>query len=304
MILVVLAVVGATAFGILCEHRLSHARAAAQRTLAVMLYALVPFVSYVNIAHLKVTAAGGLGLVFAYVMVAIVGTSAWAIGRFGLKLSSPRLGALICSVVVVNTGYLGYPMSVALLGPAALPSAVAYDQLVSGPCLFLIGFGVGAAFGTEAGSGGWARARRFLTRNPPLIAVVAGLLVPASWAPSPLPAISHLVVGGLLVLGFFAVGVYLSSERREDRAPLLERPASPVLAAVGLRMVLAPLILITFSTLIVRLPSAYLLQAAMPAGISSLIVGYAYGLDQRLIATIIVWGTALALIGGLVGAAL
>ncbi|MFZ0040053.1 MAG: transporter, partial [Solirubrobacteraceae bacterium] len=203
MILVVIAVVGATTFGIACERRSAGALTVARRILGVMLYVLVPFVSYVNIAHLKVTVAGGLGLVFGYMMVAAVGLSAWAVGRFVLRLPAPRLGALICSVIVVNSGYLGYPMTVALLGSGALGSAVAYDQLVSGPSLFLIGFAVGAAFGTAAGATGWERARAFLTRNPPLLAVIAGLLVPAAWAPAPLPAVSHVVVWMLLVLGFF-----------------------------------------------------------------------------------------------------
>jgi hypothetical protein len=149
-----------------------------------------------------------------------------------------------------------------------------------------------------------ARVRAFLTRNPPLVAVVAGLLASPALAPAPLPAISHVVVGSLLVLGFFAVGVFLSSERREDGAPLLEWPDRRVGLAMGLRMVVAPLLVAAMSALFVSLPSAYFLQAAMPTGINALLVGHAYGLDQRLIATIIVWSTAAALVVGLALAAL
>jgi hypothetical protein len=69
--------------------------------------------------------------------------------------------------------------------------------------------------------------------------------------------------------------------------------------AILLRAGLAPLILAGLSLLVVRVPHAYLLQAAMPSGINSLVVGHAYGLDQRLIATIIVWSTMLTLIVGL-----
>lgn len=304
MILVALAVILATTCGITCEHRFDGARHAATRTLRVMLYVLVPFVSYVNIAHLDVTVGAGVGIAIAWVMVAIVGSSAFVIGRFAMRLADYELGAVICSVVVVNTGYLGLPMAVALLHARALGSAVAYDQLVSGPSLFIVGFGVGAAFGAHSRGGGRARVWAFLTRNPPLIGVVAGLLAPPSLAPAPLPAVSHVVVASLLVLGFFAVGVFLSSERREDSAPLLEWPDRRVGLAIGLRMLTAPLLVAGMSTLFVRLPSAYFLQAAMPTGISSLIVGHAYGLDQRLIATIIVWSTAAALVFGLVLAAL
>jgi len=304
LIFVALAVALSAAVGVICERRYDGARRTARRLLHLMLYVLVPFVSYVNIAHLKVTVGTGVGLAFAWVMVAVVGSCALAIGRFGLGLAGPQLGAVICSVIVVNTGYLGLPMAVVLLHPGALGSAVAYDQLISGPSLFLIGFAVGAALGDHSTGGGLARARSFLTRNPPLIAVIAGLLAPPSLAPDPLPALSHVVVGMLLVLGFFAVGVNLSSERREEAAPLLELPGRSVALALSLRIVLAPLLMAAMSTLFVRLPSAYLLQAAMPTGVSSLIVGHVYGLDQRLIATTIVWGTAATLVIGFTVAAL
>src|SRR5437660_6841350 len=109
----------------------------------------------------------------------------------------------------------------------------------------------------------------------------------------------HFVVISLLLLGFFAVGVNLSTERRQDEAPLLERPDRRVGAAVALRLLVTPLVLGAVSTLAIRLPSAYLLQAAMPTGVNSLIIGHAYGLDQRLIATIIVWSTSVVMLVGL-----
>ena len=69
--------------------------------------------------------------------------------------------------------------------------------------------------------------------------------------------------------------------------------------AVALRLAAVPLVLFGISELVVKLPSAYLLQAAMPTGINSLIVGHAYGLEQRLIATIIVWSTMAVMVIGL-----
>jgi predicted permease len=304
VILVAVAVILAATGGIVCERRFAGAPRAAALILRAMLYVLVPFVSYVNIAHLHMTVGTGVGIALAWVTMAVVCGLAYKIGRSALKLRNAELGAVICSVAVVNTGYLGLPMAVALLGTHALGAAVAYDQLVNGPALFIVGFGVGATFGTDAEAGGMARARTFLTRNPPLLAVVAGLLAGPALAPAPLPAISHLVVDGLLVLGFFTVGIYLASERREDAAPLLERPDRRVALAVLLRMMVAPLVLGLLSLVVIRVPTAYLLQATMPSGINSLIVGHAYGLDQRLIATIIVWSTIIGLVGGLLAATL
>jgi predicted permease len=151
----------------------------------------------------------------------------------------------------------------------------------------------------RAGNTRRERFRSFITRNPPLLAVIAGLIAPASLAPPVLVKASHVVVALLLPLGFFAVGVNLSAERREDRAPLVERPDGRVAVAVGLRVCAVPLVLAGVSALIIRLPTAYLLQAAMPTGINSLIVGHAYGLEQRLIATIIVWSTSVVMLVGL-----
>ena len=119
MILVALAVVASTAFGVVCEHRRSESAARASRiALEVMLYALVPFVSFVNIAHLHLTSGGGVGLIGAYVAIATAGVIAWGIGRFGMRLVRPTLGAIILSVVVVNTGYLGLP-PVTYVSPSA-----------------------------------------------------------------------------------------------------------------------------------------------------------------------------------------
>jgi predicted permease len=134
--------------------------------------------------------------------------------------------------------------------------------------------------------------------------VLAGLLTPASVVPGSLLHVSHVVVIAMLPLGFFAVGVTLSTERRAEGGRLLEPPDRRVAVAVGLRLVVAPAVLLAASLTAIRLPSAYLLQAAMPTAINSLIVGNAYGLDQRLIATAIVWSTAAALVVGVAVAAL
>lgn len=299
MPLVAAVVIVSTGLGLVFERHNDRAPAVARGVLALMLYVLVPFVSFVNIAHLRITAGAGAGLVFAYLAIGAAGLLAWLVARGPLGLDRPGQGALICSVILVNTGYLGLPMTVALLGGHALSSAVAYDQLVSGPMMFVIGFGVGAAFGTRSGNRGSTRLKAFLVRNPPLLAVIAGLIAPASAAPPALVHASHVVVAALLPLGFLTVGVNLSAERRAEGAPLIELPDRRVVFAVLLRLFGPVSILAVISATIVALPKAYLLLAAMPTAVNSLIVGHAYGLDQRLIATIIVWSTVTVLLVGL-----
>lgn len=298
MILVALTAIVATAAGILLDHHTIWAGQLAHRALTFMLYGLIPLISYVSFAHLHLALGGGIGLLIAYVGLGLSGLLAFTLGRrIGVK--GPTLGALIVCVILVNTTYLGYPMTVALLGSHSLPHAVAYDQIVSTPMMFTAGFAVGAAFGEGERPTFLARAKAFLTRNPPLLAAIAGLIVPASFAPAPLIDATHVVVDALLVTGFVVVGVYLSSERREDGAPLLPRPDREVGVALLSRFLLTPLLLGAVSLAGVAIPSAYLLQAAMPSAIGGLIVGHAFSLDQRLIATVIAWSTILVLAVGI-----
>ncbi|MBO0769728.1 MAG: AEC family transporter, partial [Solirubrobacterales bacterium] len=95
---------------------------------------------------------------------------------------------------------------------------------------------------------------------------------------------------------FFTVGVYLSSERRSQGLPLFQTPDATILGALALRFGVTPAVLGLVSLSGIAVPAAFLLQAAMPSGINGLIVGHAYGLDQRLIATVIVWGTLAAIL--------
>jgi predicted permease len=261
-----------------------------------MFWVLLPFVTFFTLARLHITAGVGAGLVLAYAELAIVGTCAWLVGTRMLRLPRPSVGALIVVVVVVNTGYLGLPLVTALLGSDDLPPAIAFDSLVSGPMFYVAGLAIGAAFGTRAGGTRAERVRTYLLRNPPLLAAVGGLLAPASVAPDAVIDAVHVVIYTLLVAGFFALGVNLAVEAEEGflRLPLTR----PVAVAVVLRLAAAPALLALLSAIIIDVPDAYLFQAAMPAGINSLVVAHTYGLDLRLTSSALAWTTAIVVAAG------
>jgi malate permease and related proteins len=296
------AIVASTAAGVWAERRRgASARRAAHGALDAIFYGLLPFVTFFALARLHVTAGVGVGIGLVYAELAIVSTTAWLVATRVLALSRPSTGAVLCVVMLANTGFLGLALAVALLGSSALPAATAVDSLVSGPMFYLGAFVVGAAFGARRGDGSLL-AR--VTRNPPLIAAVAGLLAPAGAAPHALVQVAHALVWVMLAAGFFALGVNLGAEA-DDGALVFPPPLTPPVAlTVGLRLVAAPGLLLGLSALVVRVPHAYLLQAAMPSGINSLVVGHAFGLDLRLIAAALAWTTAIALVAGLVGSAL
>ena len=298
MLTVAAVVIAATAAGVALEHRSAVAPRLASGCLNLMLYVLVPFVAYTSFAHLHLSLDAGAGLVLAYAGLGLAGALAYLAGSRWLGLSRPAVGALVCVVLLVNTGYLGLPMAVAVLGGSHLNQAVAYDQVVSGPMVFTAGFAVGAVFGTRHEHVGPRRLLAVITRNPPLVAALAGLLVPPSLVPHALLDVRRVVIDALLVIGFIVVGISLSAERREDEAPLLELPDRRIGAALVLRFATNVGVLSLASLAGLAIPTAYLLQAAMPSGVNALLVGHAFGLDQRLIARAIVWSTGAVLLVG------
>jgi predicted permease len=296
---VALTIVAALAAG-LEAHRRAPARAPrlARRLLGLMLFGLTPFVTFVNVAHLELTADVGGGVLAGWLALALAGAVGWAIGRFALHLPPPSNGVLTNVALQSNTGYLGLPLCVAVLGASHLPEAVAYDSFVQQPVFLLGVFGVGAAMGTRAGATAGERTRAFVSRNPPLLASVAGLIAPASLAPHALVLASRGLVFAMLPLGFFAVGVTLAAERGGARRfpPPFTRP---IAAALALRLVLAPLLLVAIAAPFIDLPASYALLAAMPAGLNGLTVAHVYGLDLRLAAGAIAWSTLVAIGVGL-----
>jgi predicted permease len=249
-------------------------------------------------ARLQITASVGAGIGLAYVTLGVVGVAAWATGRWLLRLPRASVGALVVCCVVVNTGFLGLPLVAVLLGADDLGPAIAYDTLVSGPMLYVFGFAVGALFGTKAGVGARQRLVTFL-KNPPLIAVVAGLLAPDVLAPHALADAARYVTICLLPIGFFVLGVNLAAEAQGGSLAFPPAFSRAVAAIIGLRMVLAPALLAGLAALTIAVPHAYLLQAAMPSGINCLLIAHVYGLDVRLTSSAVAWTTTVAVVAGL-----
>lgn len=289
--LIALTIALALGAGVAAHRRFGERAGDAARTaLRVMLYVLVPFVVFFNLTRLEIDADVGGGLVIGWVSVAVTGLAAYWASR-AMRLSRPETGSLINASIHPNTAYLGLPMTAAVLGTDQLELAVAYDVLVGVPTLLLGVFAVGAAFGTRAGDTVADRLRAFFTRNPPLLAALAALVAPDALAPDALVDASRVLVFALLPLGFWAVGVTLA----EDRA--LPPPVTRALgAALALRLVLAPALLLAISAPLIDLPTPYLLIAAMPTGLNGLVVAHAYGLDLRLAAGAAAWGTAIVLV--------
>jgi malate permease and related proteins len=305
VLLTALAIVASVLVGVWAERRRPDAAAQASRQILVlMLYVLIPPIIFFNLAAADVDVDQGVGVVLALLTSSLTALLAWALADRWLQLSPPRVGAVVCTVLSVNTGYLGYPLTVALLGREELSTAVLYDVMVTGPCLLLGAFAVGAAFGTRAGEGPRERVRAFFTRNPPLYAAVAGLLAPDALAPDLAVDLSQALLVAILPLGFFAVGATLAENAERGDLPLPPPLTRPVALSVGCRLLVGPALLLAVSAPLIDLPAAYLLLAAMPSGINSMVIAHAYGLDMEITAEAVAWSTAIVVAGALVSVAI
>ncbi len=301
MILIIAAIVVATATGIAAERRWpERAGHDSRRALLWILYLVLPPVTFFNLVHVSFDADLGGGIALAWVATALAAAAAYLIGARVLDLTRPQLGAVLACTLVANTAYLGYPLTIALLGSDQLGEAVAYDVAVGSPALLLGAFSAGAAFGTKAGEGARQRTSAFFARNLPLYAAIAALLAPASLAPDVLVDISRVVVVAILPVGFFAVGAALMEDAGAEglrMPPPVSRSTALVIAA---KLLLLPALLYLLALPLIDLPDTYLLMALMPSGLNSMIVAHAYGLDLTTTAEAVTWTTAIVVVVALV----
>jgi malate permease and related proteins len=297
MAAIVATILVATVVGVWAEERYGgRAGIAARRGLIFVLYFVLPPVTFFNLARADIDVNAGAGVALAYVALGAVTLTAWFVAARVLRLKRPAIGSVLCCALIANTGYLGYPLVAALLGFDALSEAVVYDVLVSAPAVLLGAFSVGAAFGEAAGEGVRERTAAFFTRNPPLYAAILAVIAPDSLAPDVLVDASRIAIVAVLPLGFFAVGAALAEQAEEGAIAVPPPLDAPVAAAVAIRLVVAPVLLYLIALPLIELPDTYLLLAAMPCGINTMIVTHAYGLDLRISAGAVAWSTAIAVV--------
>jgi len=297
MLLIVLTVIVATAAGVAVERR-DNARADALRLVVMqaMLWVLVPFVAYVNVARAHLSTDATIAIAIAAAGVVAAGAIMWRLGRGPFRLPDASVGAAIVATIQPNSSYFGLPLVAALFSHAQLAQAVVYDSLITLPTFVLGSFSVGAHFGSARAGGLGEQLRAGLLRNPVLMAVSAGFLVPESWAPDVLVTPSHLAIYALLPLGFFVVGVTLGDEAKDGTLRLPPPLSRPIAAVVALQMAFVPLVLLVVG-LAIDVPACFYVMAAMPVGVNTVLVGHATGLDLRLISSAIAWSTVVAIVG-------
>ena len=295
MIFIALAIAASIAAGVDAERR-AGARAGrwARRILMFLLYVVMPIVAFFNMARLEISADVGIGIVLGWIALALAALVGWLTARRLLHLPAPSAGVLAIVGLQANTGLMGLAVVGALLGFEHLSEGVVYDALVQQPVFFIGSFAIAAATGTKAGETVPQRIRAFFVRNPPLAAVLLGAAAPDALAPDLLVDAARVLVLTVPVLGFFAVGVTLAEEAGEEGLKFPPPLTPQIGAAIVLRLLVAPALLLALAAPLIDVPAAFLLMATMPAGLHIVVLAHVYGLDVPFAAGAIVWTTMIS----------
>jgi len=212
--------------------------------------------------------------------VALIGLAiGWVLARL-LKLEGPIAGAFIMASVFGNTGYMGYPVAMALMGDAGLVRAIFSDVFGNTAAVISIGTLVAGYYG--AGDVKVNPLKEIVT-FPPFIALAAALALHA--VPIPELVTSWLDALGSVVIPVIMISVGLSLKPRKLKGHL-----SLASIVVGTKLVVLPLIALGIGSLVLDDPESLrvaVIEAGVPTMMLLVIMGQRYKLDSDFITSVI-----------------
>ena len=201
------------------------------------------------------------------------------------SLSQPTQGSFLLASMLGNTGYIGYPIALALVGQQDFAWTLFYDLLGSTPGAYGLGVAIAARLGGAKHLNHW-QALYAIAKNPALWSFGIGLTCRDRPLPPPLEQGLRGFAWCIVALSLVLIGMRLSQLSSLKRL-------KPALLSVGIKMLLVPLLLgiglwaLGVTGLVYR---AILLQMAMPPAFATLVIAEAYDLDQELTVTTLIVG--------------
>jgi predicted permease len=214
----------------------------------------------------------------------------WLAGRI-MPLRADEKAVLLLCIPLGNTSFLGYPLTEAFLGTAALPYAVAYDQFGSFLILSSWGLWVLARYGGDAPPTPGAIVRRVL-RFPPFIALIVALTLMPAEPPAALERLLARLSDALLPVVTLAIGLQLRFRiPRNERAPLAFGLAGKLLVLPAAAWLLSGLI-----GMGEPMRSATVLESAMAPMITASALAISHRLAPGLAAALVGFGIPVSLL--------
>ena len=231
----------------------------------------------------------------------VAATAGWA-RRQGGSWPDAAMGALVAAFP--NSGFMGVPLILALLGAGAVGPVMAtllVDLVVTTSlCIGLSQWGAAGEHGPAKAVG---RALQGVLRNPMpwsiLLGALAGALGFALWAP--LGKTVQLLADAASPVALFTIGAVLARSQMRPATPAGQAAPRDVGVLAVTKLLLHPLLVWTMGTLAVRAGALdtsaltpLVLVAALPAASNVSLLAERFGADNGRVARVILWSTALA----------
>jgi len=240
----------------------------------------------------------GVWLVCALLIVFV--TIACTLGRVHLK--DAAFGALVAAFP--NTGFMGVPLLVALLGPAAAGPLIA---IILADMIVTTSLCIALAQAHDARSGGAREAARRALRgtlaNPLPWAIAAGALfsVVGLTLPGPLAEVVRLLADAATPVALFTIGAVLW---RAGQHAHTRTPPALYLPVAAVKLLLHPLLVFAVGAAAIQLGApltafqlmVLTLAAALPSASNVSLLAERYGADNGRVARIILASTAVAFV--------
>jgi malonate transporter len=258
--------------------------------LPALLFDIVATAHWRDIWQPAFVATFGLGMAGIF-----AATVAWRMHR-GRHLADAAIDGL--NAAYANTGFMGFPLALAVLGPTALAptliAAILTVCLLFGAALILIEIGLQTErhprrMATKVGLS--------LARNPLLVAPALGVLFLAFGIGLPAPITSFLKLLGAAAspCALVALGLFLA-EKRENAAPALGAKTG----LVALKLLAQPIVTWIFATQIFHLPTPLthtaVLLAALPTGTGPFMVAEFYRREAGITSGVVLASTIASIV--------
>ncbi|MBD0386443.1 MAG: AEC family transporter [Nostoc sp. C3-bin3] len=203
---------------------------------------------------------------------------------------APTQASLILAAMLGNTGYLGFPITLAMVGKEYFAWALFYDLLGTFPGTYALGVLLAASFGGSV-QNHWQIIRAILI-NPALWSFGFGLLFRQVAIPTVAEFWLEKFAWSGVALSLVLIGMRLALIKSWSSLP-------QVGMSLGIKMLLVPLILgsmLPLFGLTGFTAKAIILQMAMPPAFGTLIIAETFNLDRNLAVTALAAGAIVLLI--------
>lgn len=252
----------------------------------VIFYILSPCLVFMMLDHSELASTDILNtMVLAGAFVLLMGGLAWLMGKI-FKLNRTMLAAVMITVMLMNAGNYGLPVTQFAFGETALAYAALIFVVMS-----MLGNSVGVVI-ASAGSASIKDSLIGLLKLPATYALLLGILfVQFKWdLPLPLDRSVSLLGNAASPAMLLLLGMQLTNVRWNG----LTRAIS---LAVGMRLVISPLLALGLSSALSitgPLHQASVLQASMPSAVMTTMLATEFDTEPVFVTTVVTITTLLS----------